>query len=335
MTMAPVVHILTQYLWPDDAPTGIYAEHLADALSLRGVEVRLVGGVGRYRPGGRPAPRTPIEVLPHWQARRGRLLSVALEYEAVRRAFSRYLRKKLARGDVAILTSAPPTSLFLHSVVRSRGGVGVYWLQDYYPQLVRAVWDLRGPLRRTMSRIWDRNLLRWDHVVKAAGNIRCPRTDAALIRNWNTIDLGEPRPAVPRTALYSGNLGWGHHLPSFLELCRRLVNEGYRVTVRGDGPGMERLPQWVRREAPLTDPSALARSYWEAAVHLVAGHPSLPDAVFPSKVWNALVTGRPLLASGFTGAMQEELELARGLDPRSHLGHWLDFVGALLPAERP
>ena len=164
---------------------------------------------------------------------------------------------------------------------------------------------------------------------------RSPRTcavrepDAIVIRNWNTVELGDPQPARPRTALYSGNLGWGHHIPSFLALCRRLVDEGYEVTVRGDGPGMKGLPG-ARSEAPLTDPEALVRSYWEAEVHLVAGHPELPDAVFPSKVWNALAAGRPVLASGFSGPMLQELEEARRAEPRSHIRAWVSLVTSLL-----
>jgi hypothetical protein len=325
-----VVHLLTQYLWPDDAPTGVYAEHVADALAGAGIDVRLVAGTGRYRAGGRPAPGTPIERLAHWTGRRESLVSVALEYESVRRAFARYLRTRVGPKDVVILTSAPPTTLFLHREVARRGAVGVYWLQDYYPQLIRAVWDPPAPVRRAMQRVWDSHLREWDHVVKVAGNVRCPRADAIVIRNWNTIDLGPPRPARPRTALYSGNLGWGHHLPSFLKLCRRLVDEGYEVTVRGDGPGMKSLPGWVRSEPSLTDQEALVRSYWDAEVHLVAGHPSLPDAVFPSKTWNALAAGRPVLASGFAASMLDELEAARGSEPRSHLGLWVSFVSSLL-----
>jgi len=60
-----------------------------------------------------------------------------------------------------------------------------------------------------MCRLWDRHLGRWDHVVKAAANIRCGRPDVVVIRNWNTLELGDPRPPTSRTALYSGNLGWG------------------------------------------------------------------------------------------------------------------------------
>jgi colanic acid biosynthesis glycosyl transferase WcaI len=330
VTKPPVVHILTQYLWPDDAPTGIYAEHVADALAKEGIQVRLVAGTGRYRAGCRPPPRTPIERLVHWEGRRESLASVAFEYESVRRAFGRYLKTQVGTKDVVILTSAPPTTLFLHRAIKKRGAIGVYWLQDYYPQLIRAVWDPPLPLRVAMRRSWDRHLRRWDHVVKVAANVRCPRADAIVIRNWNTVELGDPQPARPRTALYSGNLGWGHHIPSFLALCRRLVDEGYEVTVRGDGPGMKGLPGWVRSEAPLTDPEALVRSYWEAEVHLVAGHPELPDAVFPSKVWNALAAGRPVLASGFSGPMLQELEEARRAELRSHIGAWVSLVASLL-----
>ena len=53
MSFDPVVHVLTQYAWPDDAPTGIYAEHLADDLSAQGLRVKLVAGTGRYREGRR------------------------------------------------------------------------------------------------------------------------------------------------------------------------------------------------------------------------------------------------------------------------------------------
>jgi len=42
-------HILTQYVWPDAAPTGLYAEHLATRLHQNGCDVRLVGGNGNYR----------------------------------------------------------------------------------------------------------------------------------------------------------------------------------------------------------------------------------------------------------------------------------------------
>jgi hypothetical protein len=329
------VHVLSQYLWPDDAPTGIYAEQLADDLARAGVAVRLVGGQGSYRRGARPAPRSPITRVAHFEGRRGRLLSTAREYESVREAFAAYVSREVRQKDVVIITSAPPTTLFLHRAIKARGAIGIYWLQDYYPQLIRAVWEAPRWLRRALERRWRKELGAWPHVVKAAGNLGYSGPNAIVIRNWNTVNPGDPLPARPRTALYSGNLGWGHNLDAFLELCRSLYDQGYEITVRGDGPGMARLPEWIHAHAPFEDPEDLVRSYWAAEVHLVAGHPRLPDAVFPSKFWNARATARPVLASGFTGVMADELEAARTADFHSHLPCWTRFVVSVLERSLP
>ena len=324
--MTPRLHILTQYAWPDDAPTGIYAEHVADAVASRGVDVTLVAGTGSYRAGARPPPATPVLRLDHRRGSRGRLVSTALEYGSVHRAFARYLDAEVAPGDVVILTSAPPTSVFLHGRVRRRGAVGVYWLQDFYPQLVRGVWDPPRLARSGIHALWRRALGAWDLVVKSAANLGYDGPNARVIRNWNTLEPGERRPARPRTALYSGNLGYGHDVPAFVELCSGLRADGYEITVRGDGPGMARLPAWIRRAPPLESPEALVASYWEAEVHLVAGDPRLPDAIFPSKLWNARAVERPIRASGFAGAMAAELDEALRADFRAHRWAWADLV---------
>ncbi len=323
------VNILSQYLWPDDAPTGLYAEQLADALARAGVGVRLVGGTGSYRRGERPAPATPIARVPHRQGRRGRLLSTALEYASVRNAFAAEILRAVSPGDVVVVTSAPPTTIGLIRHIRQRGARGVYWLQDFYPELIRGVIEIPPPVRRPFASAWRRRLAEWDDVVKAAGNLGYHGANARVIRNWPTLDLGPPQEARPRTALYSGNLGWGHHLPSFVGLCESLRRQGYGITVRGDGPGLARLPDWIRVEPPLTRQADLIRAYWEAEVHLVAGHPEIPEAVFPSKFWNALATGRPVLFSGLTGAMEEERRISERSDYRRHLPDLVDFLAGL------
>jgi hypothetical protein len=229
-----------------------------------------------------------------------------------------------------VVTSAPPTTISLHRVIHRRGALGVYWLQDFYPQLVRGIWDPPGPVTRCLGAAWTRALARWDHVVKSAANLGYAGPNATVIRNWNTLEPGPPRPARPRTALYSGNLGYGHDLGAFLAMCQALRDDGYQVTVRGDGPGMRRLPAWIRAEAPLADPGDLVASYWDAELHLVAGDPALPDAIFPSKLWNSLAVGRPVRASGFGGPMAEELEVALRVDFRRHLDQWVAFLESVL-----
>jgi hypothetical protein len=324
------VHILSQYLWPDDAPTGAYAEQIADALLQEGVRVSLVGGQGQYRAGRRSRPRTNIERVTHYAGTRGNLPATAREYASVRAAFKRYITAKVRADDIVIVTSAPPTTVFLERAIRERGALGVYWLQDYYPQLIRGVWDAPSWLRGVFGSYWTSALGAWPQVVKAAGNLGYHGPNALVIRNWNTLDLGSEAPFIAGTALYSGNLGYAHDIASLVELCAGLRADGYQITVRGDGPGLRQLPPWIRTERPFADLASLIKSYWAAELHLVAGHPLLGDAVFPSKFWNARATGRRVLAAGFSGVMAEELEIARAVDFRSHLPQWTRYVLSLL-----
>lgn len=324
------LHILTQFLWPDDAPTGIYAEQVADSLLLRGHKVILVSGSGTYRKGSRPAPCTPILRIPTFNGLRGNLASTTREYWSVTRSFSRYISTNVLPGDVVVLSSAPPTSLFLHKLIRTKKSVGVYWLQDYYPQLIRGLWEPPAWVLKRMEKSWGRALASWNFVVKAAGNLGYEGPNARVIRNWNTLDPGAPRPAKPRTALYSGNLGYGHDIHAFVQLCERLREDGFTISVRGDGPGMGKLPAWIHPEAPLADQESLLASYWAAEVHLVAADPKITRAVFPSKLWNSLALGRRVLASGFDGPMAGELGIALKSDFKSHLPEWTLFLEAAL-----
>lgn len=305
-------------------------EQVADSLLHRGHQTIMVAGSGTYREGRRPPPESPLHRLPTHTGQRGNLASTALEYVSVHRGLTKYIAAEVHPGDVVVINSAPPTTLFLHSALRARQATGIYWLQDYYPQLIRGLWDPPALILRWLHGIWTQALSRWDFVVKSAANLGYDGPNARVIRNWNTVVPGPPRPARPRTALYSGNLGYGHDLGAFLQLCERLRAEGYSILVRGDGPGMRKLPDWIRPEAPLVDPTALLESYQDAEVHLIAADPRITGAVFPSKLWNALAHQRKVLASGFEGPMAEELERSLKVDFRMHLAAWTDFLEGTL-----
>jgi hypothetical protein len=322
----PRLWIFSQFVWPDDAPTGIYAEQLADAVTRAGTPATLVAGCGDYRPGKREPPLSPIERVSHRIGGRHSLLRIAAEYRDVHRAFEAFLTARVGRGDVVVVTTAPPLTLRMHRAIRAVGAIGVYWLQDFYPELVRGIAPLPSPILGLLRRYWRRELARWPLVIKAAGNLGYHGNNAQIIRNWPTVDLGAHLPSLPRTALYSGNLSYAHDLVSFLELCSELHAEGYEVTVRGDGKWISQLPVWIRIEQPVSSLAELARSYWQAEVHLVAGHPRISTAVFPSKYWNSRATGRKILCSGFAGPMLEELGAADAADYTTHLRDFRDLL---------
>ncbi len=326
---APRIHILAQHVWPDDAATGLYAEHVVESLQARGARATLVGGVGRYRPSGRGRPPIDILRLEHFCGKRGNLVTVAMEYRSLATAFHNYIEQYVNSFDVVVLGSFPPPTLHLWKTIKERAAIAVYWLQDYYPDLVRSIVAYPEWMRRRLDRNWQRELRQWDYVIKSSGNLGYSGPNATVIRNWPSLDLGEPMPFVPKTALYSGGLGYAHGVREFSRELERLRQEGYDITVRADGPGVKLLPDWVRVESPLMDHEELRRSYWSTEKHLIAADPKIQNALFPSKFWNAKETGREIICTGFQGEMADELKIARKSNHDSHRNSLVDLILSL------
>jgi glycosyltransferase involved in cell wall biosynthesis len=321
-------HILTQYIWPDAAPTGLYAEHLATRLHEQGWDVRLVGGSGNYRVLERERPPMPILHLDHYRGRRGNLAQVFREYVSVKRAFSNYIDNFVRPGDVVVATTAPPNTVQLAGCIKRRGAWAIYWLQDYYPELIRGIHEYPAPLRRAFSRYWDRQLLDWDRVVKIGTNLAGPSHNLVVIRNWPTIAFTEVSAPEPKTALYSGNLGYGHDVGLLVAACEQLRDEGYKIDIHADGPGVRQLPAWLHVQPLHTDPEKLKNDLLLHEVHLVAGHPRIRRAIFPSKIWNSIAARRRLICTGFADEMADELEATQRASFAAHLDQW---IALLLP----
>lgn len=325
------IHILTQFVWPDDAPTGIYAEDVAQALHDQALPVVVVGGRGTYRSQTqRPAPTVASHRVAHYAGSRHSLVSKAREYRSIHAAFFDYIREKVHAGDVVITTSAPPGSLTLHTLLRQKKARSVYWMQDYYPELIRALIGHPRPLQKLLAARWRRHLDRWDCVVKIAQNLGHEGSNVTVIRNWPTLDLGPERPCQRNTVLYAGNLGYAHDLRLLLQECERLRALGKTIVFRADGPKAKQLPGWIQQEPLLADRAAIVDRFWRAETHLIAADPRFPRAVFPSKYWNCRATGRKIICTGFAGEMLEELQVAQTCDYTQHVGAWVGLVKSLL-----
>jgi putative colanic acid biosynthesis glycosyltransferase WcaI len=321
-------HILTQYIWPDAAPTGLYAEHVATRLHEQGCDVRLVGGQGNYRALRRDKPPVPVLHLDHYQGRRGSLAQTLAEYASIKSALSTYVDRFVRQNDVVVATSAPPNTVQLAKRIKRKGGHAIYWLQDYYPELIRGIREYPAFLRRAFRGYWDWQLSQWDRVIKVGANLGGPSHNAAVIRNWPTLNFETTTSAEAGTALYSGNLGYGHDVDRLVAACERLRDAGYRITMRADGPGVQRLPPWLKVQPLHTDPEKLQEDMVRHEIHLVAAHPRITQAIFPSKIWNSIAADRRLICTGFAGEMADELELALTSQFDRHLEQW---VALLLP----
>lgn len=328
------VHLLTQFVWPDAAPTSIYSEQLADELIRRGHRVRLVGTTGHYRSLARPAPQVEVIRLPTPRLTRGVLPAVLFEYMLVQRSFSRYVRTEVGAGDAVIATSAPPGTPWLIAAIRRRRAHGIYRMHDYYPELVRAVRELPAAAVRFLRRRWDRALARWDAVLKVGDNLGYHGANAQVLPDWAPYEFtAEERLAHPmenRTALYAGNFGYAHDVASFLPVAEKLHAEGYRLIARGDGPGFDQLPTWIECGPPFPDEATLRAALLRSELHFVAAHPRHQEAFFPSKIWNSLEAGRRVISTGFAGPQAAELERFLATDHRLNKSKMADAVEAVL-----
>jgi glycosyltransferase involved in cell wall biosynthesis len=319
-------HILTQYIWPDGGPDGLLAEQLGARLQKHGCDVCLVGGKGTYRPSGREKPEVPLINLDHYCGRRGNLAQTVIEYCAVKRAFHDYITRFVKEGDVVVVTSAPPTTVQLAKAIKRRGARAIYWLQDYYPELVRGICEYPKTLRSAFCAYWDSQLIQWDRVVKVAANIRGPSRNSVVIRNWPTLEFEGSTQPEPLTALYSGNLGYGHDISLLVAACAALRDKGYKISIRADGRGVPYLPAWLKAQPLHSNPEELKNDLIRHEVHLVAAHPRITRAIFPSRIWNSIAARRRLLCTGFIGEMAAELDAAKNAPFERHLDQWTTLL---------
>jgi len=331
----PTIHILTQYVWPDAAPTAIYAEDLATRLQHVGFDVRLVGGTGDYRALEREKPSVPIVYRDHFHGRRGSLTQTFIEYVSHKRTFQRYIDEFVWRGDIAIVTSAPPNSVQLAARIKRRGARAVYWLHDYYPELIRGIREYPVAARCALSAWWDSHLLQWDRVVKIGANLGGPNDNVVVLRDWPTVTFDAMEPFEPGTALYSGNLGYGHDIGLFVEACCALQKEGHRLTIRADGRGVRLLPDWLKVQPLHSDPEKMKADLLRHEIHLIAADPRITRAIFPSKIWNSIASRRRLICTGFAGEMVKELEESKRAPFDSHLDRWVQFIVEFASSTQP
>ena len=162
--------------------------------------------------------------------------------------------------------------------------------------------------------------------MKIASNLRGPSHNSVVIRNWPTLEFEESTQPDPRTAIYSGNLGYGHDINLLVEACVSLKAQGYKISIHADGHGVPHLPAWLEARPLHRNPENLKEDLLRHEVHLIAAHPKIRRAIFPSKIWNSIAAGRRLVCTGFAGEMAAELEEAKRAPFASHLDEWTQLL---------
>lgn len=227
---------------------------------------------------------------------------------------ARHVRSQ--RYDLVCATSSRLMTACLASLVARRCKAPLFLdirdlfvdtIGDVLPRRLRAL----VPLFRLIERFTFR---RAQHINVVSGGFveylreRAPGVPVSVVTNGiDDLFVGEDfsRPAArsgPRRVLYAGNIGAGQGLEAILPELARRTADSHEYRVIGDGGAIAalrsataRLPN-VRLLAPMPREALLAE-YREADV-LFLHLNDLPafDKVLPSKLFEYLATGKPVLA---------------------------------------
>jgi colanic acid biosynthesis glycosyl transferase WcaI len=323
-----------QFYLPDPAPTGRLLADVARALVERGHEATVLCSRRAYRDADRHyAARETIDGvrvlrvpgLDYGQGRVARQLAsqAACYFATAWRAI------RLERPDVCVALTTPPfvgtLGAMLRAVKRSRL---VLWTMDLYPEAVVSLGHIRegGAPHRALAAV-SRGLYRRASAIVSLGEVMTERLVAAgapndkivTAHNWVPAETISPIPHEQSktrrqwglepedvSVVYSGALGRGHDLETFVHAAARLSDiPRLRVIFAGRGRGREPLEKLVSdlrlQNVSIHQPQpldAVADALAAADIHLVSQRPGTEGILVPSKIYGVLAAGRPTIFVG-------------------------------------
>jgi colanic acid biosynthesis glycosyl transferase WcaI len=325
--------LLNQCFYPDVVSTAQYLTDLAVELSLRGHSVTVLASSRGY-----DDPRNRFPSREHWKGISIiRISSLALgKTSRWRRAigFGSYLLScalrllVLPKFDCVVAMTSPPLISFLAALfARVKGARFVFWIMDLNPdEAIAAGWLREKSLvALLLSRMLRFSLQQADRVVVLDRFMRDrllrkgvnPET-ITTIPPWSHDDevcFSESARCAFRSryglqekfvVMYSGNHSPCHPLMTALAAAEKLSGDQKIVfCFVGGGSEFSRVQRFARERElanivclPYQSRRGLSALLSSADLHLVIMGDAFKGIVHPCKIYNILLTGKPILGIG-------------------------------------
>ena len=265
---------INQYFPPDEAPTGLMLERVAEELVGEGHEVTILCAKGGYaKTGEKDAGEGPDDLeAPEFRVVRiggtgfgrrtflGKISDYAFFYAGVARHLA-FLSPKPDR--IIALTTPPYLSILARFFSKLRGGDHGHWVMDLYPDVMTAHGMLSS--KSLMGRFLNQ-LARWGFggkrcqmvltlgpdMAERAAKYLSPAIPRQWVPLWGTAGspdepiksrdlqqlLPEEEDEETVVLMYSGNMGLGHRFGEFLEVA---ANAGKQFQWKFHGQGKRRV----------------------------------------------------------------------------------------------
>lgn len=317
---APAVLIVSELYYPDDAATPHFLTGIAE-----GIAAHVRTGAVCCRPVYHlPATRVPwrevrngVEII-RCRATRldpNKLLSRATNALTSTCSMFFTLLRVVKRGQVLIVVTNPPTLPFIARFVSGlRGARCILLLHDVYPEALAAAGVMRrdGLVYRMLAAIAGRLYGKVDHVVVLGRDMaRLAAAKGArritIIPNWGDVDLVRREEHGPRDTFvvqYGGNIGRTHDLSALLDAAEAFRDDAsLQFMIFGAGARRSEVEHDVASRRlnnvtllPRLPAEELSASLNAADVAVVAMRAGMSGISVPSRLYNILAAGRPIIA---------------------------------------
>jgi colanic acid biosynthesis glycosyl transferase WcaI len=340
--MESPVWVVSELYYPEESATGYLLTRIAEGLA-RQRQVRVLCGQPNYLSRGVRAPvreiRNGVDIRrcpsTTWNKdillfRLSNLLTISLSifWEGVR---------NFRQGDVVLVVTNPPSLPFITALAcRFRGAKCLLLIHDVYPEALVAA-GVVGPdalLTRLIGRITSMLYRSVERVIVLGRDMRdvVLKTKAVgdshvvVIPNWADVDVIWPTPKKENSLLdelgltdkfvlqYAGNMGRTHGLETLVESAARLAEDS---TTHFLFVGSGAKKKWVEQESErrkLGNITVLPNKPREEQIEflnacdaaIISFVPGMAGISVPSRMYNVLAAGKPILA-----VADESSELAR------------------------
>ena len=322
--------ILTQFYPPDFAATGQLIEELATQISRLGIKVKVFTGQPGYAfKKDSASARECQENLLVRRSRSSRLCPARIRGKAINGLLfclrsGLHLLKKSGRGDILLVTTAPPFLPILGYLAKLCFGLPyVCLIYDLYPDVavelnvvaannwLVLIWDWLN------RQVWQQaqSVIVLSSTMKDKVQAKCPEVcdKISVIHNWANPDWIVPIAKQNNwfahkyglvntfTVLYSGNMGRCHDLETVLQAAKQLQNEPIQFVFVGGGAKQQTCTEQVNRLGldncrflPYQEKQDLPYSLTACDLSLVSIGPGMEGVVAPSKLYGTLAAGRPV-----------------------------------------
>lgn len=305
--------IVSELFPPEETSTGYIMGEIADTLAEK-YDVAVITGPEVYDPSrkhtgtaGEPAKPYPVLRCESHTFNKNSLAGKAKSFLATTLSLYKLAKKNIRRGDKVLMVTNPAPLIVLMSRLKARRHFELNILvHDVFPENTRAA-GIRLPLYGVVKSLFDRAYSRADKLIvlgrdmadvmrgKTRGNV-----SLHIIENWGDFDniQPSPMPASDRIILqYAGNIGRVQGLDSIVAT----LPDDIDLHFYGSGAMEEPLRALAKPNAFFHGPySRSEQSDILAKCHisLVTLNEKMYGLGTPSKTYNVLAAGRPVLYFG-------------------------------------